>query len=319
MEQNMPTSDGKNKKIIIIAVVALILLLAVVTVLKKFNQAGGLGLMGDVEYRGSNSMTYNSPVPSMKSAGASNGSSIMESAVAPEADIAIDTVDKKIIKNGTLNLRVNSVDNASQEIASIAKANNGEVSNSNFYRNVGNVKSGSITVKVPVANFETTFSQLKKVATLVIQESTSGQDVTEQYTDLQSRLKNKQAEEQAFAKILERSGAIDDVLKVTRELARVRGEIEILQGRIKLLESQTDMSTISASLTEDQNVTISDSWRPWQVVKETFNSLLKDIQKFVNFLIVLVIQVIPVLVLYLLIFYVIYRIGKKIYLKVKNR
>ena len=56
-------------------------------------------------------------------------------------------------------------------------------------------KSGTITIKVPVANFEKAFAQLKKVASLVVRESTSGQDVTEQYVDLQARLKNKQEEE----------------------------------------------------------------------------------------------------------------------------
>lgn len=317
MEQNIPEHVGKNKKVIAIIVIVLILVLAVLTVLRNMSRSSLSSLPSGSLSGGS--MSFNSPVPSMKSSGVSDGRSMMESTVAPEADIAIDTVDKKIIKNGDLSLKVNSADDASQKISNIAKANGGEVFSSNFYQTAKNIKSGTITLKVPVANFEKTFTELKKVATLVVQESTSGQDVTEQYTDLQAQLRNKQAEEQSFAKILERSGTIDEILKVTRELSRVRGEIERLQGRIKFMDSQTDMSSITVSLSEDESITFADSWRPWQVVKETFNALVKDIQKFINFLIVLIIQVIPVLVLYLLIFYVIYRIGKKIYLKVKNR
>lgn len=311
----MPTAGANNRKIIFIIVGVLILALAVLTVLKNLNKSGVSSLPSG-SLSGS-SMSFNSPVPSMKSSDVA----VQREAASPIAadESAADLTDKKIIKNGDLDLKVNSVDDASQKISAIAKTNGGEVASSNFYQTAANLKSGSITIKVPVANFEKTFADLKKVATLVVQESTTGQDVTEQYADLQAQLKNKQAEEQQFQNIMSQAQKISDILEVTQQLSRVRGEIERLQGRIKFMDSQTDMSSISISLTEDSNITFSDSWRPWQVVKETFNALVKDIQKFVNFLIVLIIQVIPVLVLYLLIFYVIYRIGKKIYLKVKNR
>jgi len=227
--------------------------------------------------------------------------------------------DKKIVKNGNLNLKVESADQAAEEIAEIAKNNGGEVFTSNFYQNQNNIKSGTVTVKVPVRNFETAFAEMKKIASLVIRESTSGQDVTEQYVDLQAQLKNRRAEEQSFVRILDQARKIDDVLAITRELARVRGNIEQLEGRIKYLEAQTDMSTIAVNLTEDQNITIVDSWRPWQIIKESFNVLVKDLQGFVNFLIRLLITVIPLFLLWAVILWLIYRIGKKIYLKIKNR
>jgi hypothetical protein len=230
-----------------------------------------------------------------------------------------EITDKKIIKNGNLTFKVSNADNAAGDIATIAKNNGGEVFSSNFYENTSNVKSGTITIRVPVANFEKTFSEIKKVASLVVRESTSGQDVTEQYVDLQSRLKNKQEEEKAFADILARSGQIDDVLKVTRELARVRGEIEALQGQIKFMNSQTDMSVISVNLSEDDNITISDSWRPLQIAKDAINSLINKIQKFISFVIVLVITVIPIMALYLFLFFALYLIGKKIYRKIRKR
>lgn len=227
--------------------------------------------------------------------------------------------EKKIIKSGNLNLKVDSADQAAEEIGDIAKNNGGEVFASNFYQSQKNIKSGTVTVKVPMKNFEAAFAELKKIASLVIRESTAGQDVTEQYVDLQAQLKNRQAEEQSFVRILNQAQNIEDILAVTRELARVRGNIEQLQGSIKYLESQTDMSTIAIDLTEDANVTIVDSWRPFQVVKESFNALLKGLQGFVDFLIRLVIVIVPLLLLWVLIGWLIYRAGKKIYLKIKNR
>jgi len=227
--------------------------------------------------------------------------------------------EKKVIKNGNLTLKVDSANNAAQKITEIAKNNKGEVSSSSFYQSANNVKSGSMEVKVPVADFDKAFAEIKKVASLVVRESTSGQDVTEQYIDLQAQLRNRQAEEQSFVKILNQAQKIQDVLDVTAELARVRGNIEQLQGRIKYLESQTDMSTISINLSEDSNITVIDSWRPWQVVKDSFNSLVKSLQGFVNFLIQFVIVVIPFLIILAVIIWAVYKVGKKIYFKIKDR
>jgi hypothetical protein len=228
--------------------------------------------------------------------------------------------EKKEIKNGNLNLRVDKIDDAMAEMKDVAKSNGGEIFSSSIFTNSKtNIKQGNVSVRVPVANFEKTFGELKKVAALVLQESTSGQDVTEAYADLQARLKNKEAEEISIAKILERTGTIEDVLKVTRELNRVRGEIEMLKGQIKMMNSQTDFSLIHVQMTEDPEVTVTSSWRPLQIAKDAVNSLLSDFQRFVGFAIVLVINVIPIILLYLLLLWVIYLIGRKIYLKIKAR
>jgi len=228
--------------------------------------------------------------------------------------------DKKIIKNGSLNLKVDKVDEAVNEIDNIAKMNSGSVFSSNFYQSKANVKSGSLTIKVPVINFEKTFKEIKGVASLVIRESTSGKDVTEEYADLQAQLNNKKIEEGTFLKILDNSGKIADILMVTKEVSRVRGEIERLQGRIKYLSSQTDMSTITASISEDSNITVVASWRPIQVIKGSFNRLIKNIQGLLDFLIRFIIIAIPILIILAIIIFgillLIYKIGKKIYLKI---
>lgn len=312
----MPNAGGNNRKTIIIIIGILILVLAVMTVFKNLSQSENTGLPGG-SLSGISSFAPSSPVPSMKSPSMMAERNTAGTVAVDES--AVELNDKKIIKNGDLSLKVNSVDNANQKISAIAKANGGEIASSNFYQTAKNIRSGTVTLKVPFANFETTFSQLKKVATLVVQESTSGQDVTEQYADLQAQLKNKQAEEQQYLEILKQAQKISDILEVTQQLSRVRGEIESLQGRIKFMDSQTDMSSITVSLSEDENITFADSWRPWQVVKETFNGLIKSAQGFVNFLIVLVIQVIPVIILYALVVLVVWVVGKKIYLKMKNK
>lgn len=297
---------------------------AVFTSTYKGSMMGTAGVSSDTSFR--NSLSTSSP----KSFGGSRNQ-MMEVAPLPSqmskdktesftVSDAVLSVDKKIIKNGNLSLKVDDTDASSAKISAIARSNSGEVFASNFYQSGNNVKSGTLTVKVPVAFFEKTFGEIKGVASLVISESTTGQDVTEQYTDLRAQLVNAQAEEQSFIKILDQAVKIDDVLAVTRELARVRGTIERLEGSMKYLESQTDMSTIVISLTENQNIVVSDSsWRPLQVMKDSVNALITGLQGFVDFVIRFIVTVLPFLIIWGVIIWGVYKIGRKIYQKIKAK
>jgi hypothetical protein len=230
-----------------------------------------------------------------------------------ESIIATPETEKRVIKNGFLTLKVEATNLATDEISKIVAKNNGEIFSSNFNEYTRGSGSGTITVKVPVANFQSTMTELKTIATQVVNETTSGQDVTEQYVDLQAQLKNKKAEEQTFVSLLERAGDLDDVLNVSREIARVRGEIERLEGRIKYLESQTAMSTIVINISEDIEVTpISDDWRPGQVVKKALNDLKGASQDFVDGTIHFFIVTIPSMIPFVIFLAILYWIGKKI-------
>lgn len=262
--------------------------------------------------------------PSMKSGPSFSGEIARDSVVTMEENLSPSSValpvDKKIIKTGNLDLKVEKAETAAEAITNIAKVNKGEVSNSNFYESGTGVKSGTITVRVPYQNFDSAFAAIKKVATLVVSESSNAQDITAEYIDLEARLKNTMAEEASFVAILSRSGKIEDVLAVTREIARVRGEIEQLQGQIRYLNSQTDMSTITVNVSEDVAIaSVSKDWRPWEVVKLSVKQLLTAGQNFINRLIAFIIVVLPMLVIYALIIWVIYYIGRKIYGRFINK
>ncbi len=228
-------------------------------------------------------------------------------------------VDKKIIKNGNLSLKVEKVEMATEKISQIVKNLGGEVFSTNFQERVKGQRRGNLTVKVPVSKFSEAISEIKNVATQVVNESTTGRDVTEQYADLQIRLKNKQAEEISFVKILDRAGKIDDVLAVTKQISRVRGEIERLQGQIKYMNSQTEMSTITINLKEDTGIaSVGDNWRPWQTVKIAFKDLVNNIQNLIDGIIRFLIVGVPSLIPFVIFLAIIYWAVKKIYRKIKD-
>jgi len=269
------------------------------------------------ESGGGTSGMFQTGAPSTKS------SSVYSAEVAMDSDTAVGresapgvaaAIDKKIIKTGDLNLKVEKAETAAESITNIAKLNKGEVSSSNFSESTRGTKYGSITIRVPFENFDTAFAAIKKVATQVISEESNAQDITAEYIDLEARLKNTQAEEASFVVLLKRSGKVEEILAVTKEVARVRGEIEQLQGQLRYLNSQTDMSTITADLSEDPEIaSASQDWRPWQVVKLSVKQLITSGQNFIDGLIAFLIVVLPMLIIYGFIIWLLYWFGKKIY------
>ena len=255
--------------------------------------------------------------PSTKSSSVYSGEISMDSsmAVGQESAATVATaVDKKIIKTGDLNLKVEKAETAAESITNIAKLNKGEVSSSNFSESTRGTKYGSITIRVPYQNFDAAFAAIKKVATQVVSEESNARDITAEYIDLEARLKNTQAEETSFVALLKRSGKVEEILSVTKEVARVRGEIERLEGQLRYLNSQTDMSTITTEISEDVEIaSVSQDWRPWEVVKLSVKQLITSGQNFIDGLIAFLIVVLPMLIIYGFIIWLLYWFGKKIY------
>lgn len=260
-------------------------------------------------------------------------------------DLSGRAFEKKVIRNGSLSIRVEDAEWSADQIDRIAtdlggftssRMMNGrevypmpmmrggveyDTSSKKMNTAGGNtIQSGTVTVKVPSSKFSEAMSEIKAIATIVINESSSASDVTAQFADLEAQIRNKRVEEEAFTKILNSNpGKVSDILEVTRELARVRGEIEQLETQKKYMESQTDMAEISVYLTEDAKVgAATDTWRPWQTVKDAINRLLAKFQGFVDGVIYFVVSMLPFFLLYLLGIYIVYRTGRRIYVKMRG-
>ena len=108
-------------------------------------------------------------------------------------------------------------------------------------------QSASMTVRVPQAQFEAALDQIRLLGD-VQSENIGSDDVSEQFIDLEARLKSALREEDSLLSLLSRSLNISDIISIERELARVRSTIEQLQGQLNFLERRVDLSTIFIEL-----------------------------------------------------------------------
>ena len=114
----------------------------------------------------------------------------------------------------------------------------------------GDAKTANLTLRVPSARFTEALRQLRDLSdTEVVSSSVDGKDVTEQFVDLDARLKAKQAEESRYLSLLARADKIDDILKIDQSLAQVRTQIEQLTGQLNSIKQRTAFSTIAVSIT----------------------------------------------------------------------
>ena len=145
-----------------------------------------------------------------------------------------DNVDRKIIYEITLNLKVNDLSEAATRIGKLVDEQKGYIASSDISGVEEYRRSGSWVVRVPVATYQTFLNDVKSLGT-VTQEVTTAQDVTEQYLDLEARLKNKRVEEERLVEHLKKStGKLEEILAVEKELSRVREEIETGEGKFRL-------------------------------------------------------------------------------------
>ncbi len=159
-------------------------------------------------------------------------------------------IARKIIYDAQVDLIVESVDPIAKKVGSLVQEARGYIAEQSVAGSPGSQRSMRWRVRIPVEQFDSFVDSIVSLGELERNNRTS-QDVTEQYYDIEARIKNKKIEEQTLNKILqERSGKLEDVLKIEIELSRVRGEIEQLEGKIRVLENLSSLATLTLNIRE---------------------------------------------------------------------
>ncbi len=220
----------------------------------KLNQPIKIALLLVIGFLSScNSKNYKSRVP-VENVGVSTMYEAVESDGAemstPDEQKKVSPQDVKIIKSASVRYKVMDVKEAFRQIQKITGSLRGYISDQRF-QNSTHQTENRFTIKIPQESFAVLMDSLGKVAEFIDYENISSRDVTEEYVDLESRLKTKLAVKQRYETILrQHAKTVKDILATEEKLGVIQEEIEAAQGRLQYLTNKVSYSTVQVDLYE---------------------------------------------------------------------
>ena len=210
--------------------------------------------------------------------------------------------ERKLVRTGSMDIEVESVESALSEITAIAENRSGIVAGSRISRNGEGRLQGTLSVRVPTEEFDRVIAELKVIGE-VERLSVETEDITKAYYDLETRLDAKKRTEKRLRDILEnRTGKLSDVLAVERELDRVVMQIEQMKGEKRYYDQQVAVSTITISLREARKLV-----RPgfFGRIRDAFRDSLSVLSASLSMLVYLAAFLIPWLIIAAVVWFIV--------------
>jgi hypothetical protein len=214
------------------------------------------------------------------------------------------SIDRKIIKNAEVSVLVEDSDIAVDRLTQVVSDSGGYIVSSRvWYQEYDkeNYKYASITLGIPVDQFEVTMRRVRALGLRVLDENASGEDVTDQFVDLQSRLTNLEATQARIQSFLADAKSVDEALRINQELAQIEAQIEEVKGRMNYLSDRSAFSTITVTISpelpeiEPAPLPEPKPWTPGETLKEATETLVKAYQGILEFAIWMLVVVLPIL------------------------
>lgn len=216
---------------------------------------------------------------------------LAQAATSQEVPVA---TERKIIRNADIQIECGVPTEVQQKVEAIAQSYGGFVVESQ--QSMSDERAATrdivtITMRVPAEKFAAAIEDVRKTGDRVISETIKGQDVTEEFIDVEARLKAKKALEEQFMEIMKRANTVGEALDVQRQLGDVRAEIEKIEGRKRFLENQASLSTIKIRLQTPAALAHSSSgfgYRLMEALATGFDFALSFVLGIVTLLIALI-------------------------------
>ena len=238
------------------------------------------------------------PVPAgiaASSAGrASSGGAPSDANTILNAPLPPQTIDQKIIRNGSLAITAKDVAGTQDAIWNLAGELGGVVITSNTSGANENIRA-DISLRVPSERFREAMDRVRQYAVKVEKEQSSAQDVTEEYVDLQARQRTLEATTLQLQTLLGKATTVDDTLKVQAQLNSVQSDLERVKGKVNYYDTRTAFSTIAVSIlpvpppTKPESITPVAKWNFSHSVQEAWNRSVNGLQHVTDALITVII------------------------------
>ncbi len=231
-------------------------------------------------------------------------------------NVVVQNTNRKIIKNADVRLLVKDTSVAVSRSTQIVSDLGGYIVSSRiWYQDYfgNNLMYATITIGVPVDEFEHALNRLRDLSIRVLDENATGEDVTDQYVDLESQLVNLEATRARIQEFLKDAKTVDEALRINQELANIESQIEQIKGRMNYISDRSAFSTITANfepelpiLTPTPTPTIEPTntprptatlapWKPGETLGDAKNTVTVAYRGIFDFLIWLVVAILPVL------------------------
>jgi hypothetical protein len=209
--------------------------------------------------------------------------------------------EQLIIRTGNMSVVVMDTEASMAALTALVNERGGWIVTSSLYQS-GQAKAGTITVRIPAAEFDNLMTAVRELSIEVTRETAEGQNVTEEYVDLSARLQNLQATADRVRSFLDEAETVEDALNVNRELSRLEGEIEAMTGRLQYLSQSAAYSTLTVNMTPDalaQPFEVA-GWRPQGIARDAAQALVAAMQGLASILIWLGVFFLPLALVVLL-------------------
>ena len=230
-------------------------------------------------------------------------------------------IDRKIVKNAEVSVLVEDSDTAVDRLTQVVSDVGGYIVSSRVWYQPHvdgeSYKYATITLGVPVDQFEVAMRRVRAMGLQVLDENASGEDVTDQFVDLQSRLSNLEATQARIQSFLEDAKTVDEALRINQELAQIEAQIEEVKGRMNYLADRSSFSTITVTVSpqlpeiEPAPVPEPKPWTPGDTLKEATKTLVNAYQGIVEVTIWMLVVVLPILAPPALVLWLIVRLVRR--------
>lgn len=224
-------------------------------------------------------------------------------------DTAQKDIKRKVIMSHALSLEVRSFSAALESLTRLAESNGGYVYQSSRSSNDRKSYSGMVGIRVPSGKTSGVLGAIRALGR-VESENSDAEDITDDYVDMEARLKNAQASEARLKEMYQRAGTVKDVLAVEKELTRVRGDIEAFMAKKRNWDILVDMATIEVGLHEPA-ATLPAAHSFWEPIRSAFGKSLEGFADSLRALIIFIGVIAPWLVIVVSAFYLLARLLRK--------
>lgn len=185
-----------------------------------------------------------------------------------------------VIQNSYLSLLVKDVRASSDQILAYTKQIGGFMVNT-YFNNPGESPSGTITVRIPTKDLNTSLKYFRDLSIRVVSENLEGEDVTDQFVDNTARRDTLNKTKAKFEDILEKATKVEDILNVEQQIINIQSQIDAIQGQLQYMQKSADYTRVTIYLSTDEYslpYAPQDAWRPAVIFKEAVRAMIGTVR-----------------------------------------